>query len=1102
MERVRKSLKNRSWRKVITYFLTCCLFLNTSLPAVMATPAGGVPDLTDPRNGDAEILYGQGLYEHTTQVNVATTSTIINWDSLDTAGGIDQLRETLAFSQVGLTDSAVLNRVSGPATQFNGDLTAPGMSIFIVNPAGVVFGSESGFRSTVNVTQLVASGLNMSNDAFNAYLDNPDINKMEFSGGDGEVISRAFITADSVYLIGKKVFNVGPIQAPDGVVVMAAGDEVRLYENGSDVSVVVSGPGDGLDVRNSTYIIADNGTIVLAAGDTFSRAISNVGILAASGGEVKLQAASVHNGGWIFANASTSDGNGGSISLIGTDEVIIGHDGLDPPNASRTTANAGDTGNGGTITIKAGTVTIEDGVLITATGGSVSGDGGSVTITCDDFEIASDIYASPMNKINEPGKLEINTPNVTIADGANAGEMDTLYEDDIEALSWAGTSLIVNAEESITVQNITDDIGYGEITGRFGDIQLLADMENPNSFVSFDDSSDTIRTSLGDIVIEAGGGGIDVGNLITGKGLADLKPAPGQIFLTTENGGDIETGDLLIENGWRHAEINVNASGNLTVNGDVKVGSESAILNVPPQASAEAMIYLSAGDNVVLHGDVYANAHGIVEAEDTTKAYIGIFAGTNQNATGDATIYGDLAAYAKASNKGTAEATIKIDTWGNLIWGPDAADPIADADNVSVTGKTSHREPPEPEDPPGDVAEIIINAQDYPAPQPIGFPDEFSTPKSDVLPVDVLANDTQANEPLEGGTINSYDIDPAAGSLTEVKEGDNIVSLEYNPPEDLSTLTFDENGEATVTFTYVAEVDGQLSEETIVTITLINGLPVAVDDLATTFKDQAVNISVLTNDTDPDLGDVLTVVAGTITTKNGTLVLNDDGTFTYTPEEGFIGDNSFTYSATDSFNTTIEVEVKITVSEEPPTPIIPAVPYIQPAPGLERMRIEIEISGCPALVKWAAEEIGIDQRLVQIWVANSLASTGNIQPCDACEGLKNAAKILQDADGTHIAALAQVINEFASSTAPPTEEQMASIADAITRNTDEDSYYAVADEYLDALATYVGILSSEMGFSAIESVQLVTDKYVGQLAQGQNVGVATFIAASLAALGG
>jgi len=79
---------------------------------------------------------------------------------------------------------------------------------------------------------------------------------------------------------------------------------------------------------------------------------------------------------------------------------------------------------------------------------------------------------------------------------------------------------------------------------------------------------------------------------------------------------------------------------------------------------------------------------------------------------------------------------------------------------------------------------------------------------------------------------------------------------------------------------------------------------------------------------------------------------------------------------------------------------------------------------------------------------------------------------------------------------------MASIADAIARNTDEDSYYAVAGEYLDALATYIGVLNNEMGFSEVESVQFVTDKYVGRLAQGDNVGVATFIAANLAALGG
>ncbi|MCJ7596637.1 MAG: filamentous hemagglutinin N-terminal domain-containing protein, partial [Desulfobacterales bacterium] len=169
MKKVKTILKGRYSRKVIIYLLMCCLVLNTSLPAVLATPTGAHPDLSG--GGGMSVTYRTGLNFHTTLINVDTTRTIINWESLDTKGGAENVRETLAFTQNtlkgSLTNSAVLNRVSGPATQFNGDLVAPGMRIFIVNPAGIVFGEGS----TVNVTQLVASGLNMSNDAFNDVLD-------------------------------------------------------------------------------------------------------------------------------------------------------------------------------------------------------------------------------------------------------------------------------------------------------------------------------------------------------------------------------------------------------------------------------------------------------------------------------------------------------------------------------------------------------------------------------------------------------------------------------------------------------------------------------------------------------------------------------------------------------------------------------------------------------------------------------------------------------------------------------------------------------------------------------------------------------------------
>jgi len=1063
MKRLIRILKARYSRKVIIYLLICCLVLNTSLPVVLATPSGASPG-----GGGFSIQYGVGQYENTTLVNVLSDRTIINWDSLDTLGGSVGVRETLAFTQDGfngspaLTNSAVLNRIYGDATQFNGDLSAPGMRIFMVNPAGIVFGEGA----SVNVSQLVASGLKMSKEAFHDFLDDGS-KPMVFSGGNGQVENHGTITANSVILVGDKVVNLGSIFANEGFVVMAAGDNVYLAQDSSQVYVeILEDPLNTTeDVQNGGLINADNGKIILAAGDTFSRAVSNFGTLAAAGGEVKMQAANVENNGMITVS---SDTNGGSVDLVGAETVTIGPDDLGTTGIIE--ANAGTNGIGGTITIKAGSetvegkVTIEKNSLITATGGSELGiedevpAGGTVTITSDKFEIAGDIDASPGNNTFEQGELVINSSSVIIADGPNPTDLDppaepaenTLYEEDIENLT-------------------------------------------------FDDVTDTIRTTLGDIIIEAGSGGISIGNLTTGKKVSDDKPLPGHIHLSTSDGGDIITGDLTIENGMGLAQIEVDSSGNLTVNGDVIVGRESDIVNVPNGQNAHAAIYLSAADNMELNGSVGAYAKGIddgITENDKTLAEIRILSGTNLDMNGDAYIGGDIVADAESSNEGTAEAIVEVDAFGNVTFAEGAvAHAIVDGGLAEAGPGTESDEEFSEEDPPSH-AQIIITSQDYPKPPMIGVSDEFTTSKSDAVPVDVLSNDTQDGELVADAKIDSY-TEPTEGSLTLVREGDIIVSFEYNPPEDLSTITFDENGKATVTFTYVGQVvvEGEelLSEETTVTIKLVNNLPGPINDLATTIPNRPIDINVLTNDKDLDLDDVLTVIEGTVTPKNGTLVLNDDGTFTYTPNKGFLGEDSFTYSATDGFNTSSEVEVKITVAEAPENP----------APGLDRIgRVDVEVSGCPALAKWVAKELGVDASSIEIRMANSLASNKGIQPYDTYSKFRNAAIILQDADGGHMAALVQVINEFASSTGPLSEEQVITIANAITGSTDEESYYAIADKYLDALATYINILSSEMGVSKTESARFVTYKYISPLTQDQNVGVAAFLAACSSVLGG
>ena len=60
-----------------------------------------------------------------------------------------------------------------------------------------------------------------------------------------------------------------------------------------------------------------------------------------------------------------------------------------------------------------------------------------------------------------------------------------------------------------------------------------------------------------------------------------------------------------------------------------------------------------------------------------------------------------------------------------------------------------------------------------------------------------------------------------------------------------------------------------------------------MDDQAETDEDTPVVINVLSNDTDPE-GDSLTVV-DTSDPGNGTVVVNPDGTVTYTPNPRIFG---------------------------------------------------------------------------------------------------------------------------------------------------------------------------------------------------------------------
>ena len=108
----------------------------------------------------------------------------------------------------------------------------------------------------------------------------------------------------------------------------------------------------------------------------------------------------------------------------------------------------------------------------------------------------------------------------------------------------------------------------------------------------------------------------------------------------------------------------------------------------------------------------------------------------------------------------------------------------------------------------------------------------------------------------------------------------------------------------------------------------LNNLPVAEDDAYSVNEDESLavveTLGVLSNDSDPD-GDLLRAVKASDPT-HGALILNADGSFTYTPSSNFNGTDSFTYRANDgqadSNIATVSIEVD-TVRPNPPDWIMP-----------------------------------------------------------------------------------------------------------------------------------------------------------------------------------
>ncbi|WP_420337096.1 cadherin-like domain-containing protein [Roseibium sp.] len=165
--------------------------------------------------------------------------------------------------------------------------------------------------------------------------------------------------------------------------------------------------------------------------------------------------------------------------------------------------------------------------------------------------------------------------------------------------------------------------------------------------------------------------------------------------------------------------------------------------------------------------------------------------------------------------------------------------------------------------------------------------DDFVSTKADKTATgNVLSNDSDPDG--DNLTVALKD-GPTAGSVTLNANGTYV----YTPNGDYEgkdsfTYTIDDGNGGTDMATVHIHVDAPEAK---------NQAPDANDDFVSTKADKTATGNVLSNDSDPD-GDNLTVALKDGPTA-GSLTLNANGTYVYTPNGGYEGKDSFTYTIDD-----------------------------------------------------------------------------------------------------------------------------------------------------------------------------------------------------------
>lgn len=353
----------------------------------------------------------------------------------------------------------ILGRVTGGnPSLINGLIQVTGgkSNLFLMNPAGIVFGTNAQLNLPAAFTATTATGIGFNgNNWFNATGSNnyqnlngtPNLFAFD-NAQSGTIINAGNLTVrqlQNLSLIGGNVINTGKLKAPSGTISLLAvpgANLVRISQTGSLLNLEIAPPRTvdgqnlsinpldlptlltgaspietGLSVSSSGIQLGQGITIPTTAGTTIVSGTINTSnpIAGFLGGAVNIFGNQV---GLFGATINASGANGGGNVRIGGDYQGNGT----VPKASQTlvsndssiTANAIKQGNGGQVVVWSNQLTRFYG-NISSRGGTRRGNGGLVEASGKELLVfTGSVDAGAPN--GQPGTLLLDPKNITIQD--------------------------------------------------------------------------------------------------------------------------------------------------------------------------------------------------------------------------------------------------------------------------------------------------------------------------------------------------------------------------------------------------------------------------------------------------------------------------------------------------------------------------------------------------------------------------------------------------------------------------------------------------------------------------------------------------------------